>query len=105
MRIVYSDSDSEASDNDKPVAKKSQEETKSESKIQYPPNPFKQKYLIYKKDGVDTHSNQIDASKVEYYTTSGTFQVFFDERLFQVPKSVIDLERRLYQIEAESWVQ
>lgn len=85
------------------MEKTSVEETKSESKLQYPSNPFKYKYLIHRSEGKEVHSNDFDESRVEF--SQDTFLVQFDPRLFEVPKAVQDLERILHQIEAESWVQ
>jgi len=47
---------------------------------------------------VDIHYNIFDLSCVEYHTLTqeGFFEIFFDDKLFEAPPSIIELEKSLF---------
>ena len=59
--------------------------------------------MINRHDNLDIHSNLFDSSFTEYFLDDdkGQFDVLFDQKLYEPPKVVIDLEKRL-QEEAEA---
>jgi hypothetical protein len=71
--------------------------------VRYPSDPFKYKYMINRHGNVDIHCNLFDASFTEYFVddASGGFDILFDQKLYEPPKSVLELEKQL-QAEAEA---
>ena len=69
------------------------------SKKIVPPSerPEKVKYQVFKQSDCILHRNLFDNSFVEYYTDNpkGNFDIMFDQKLYEPPRSVIQLEKRM----------
>ena len=59
--------------------------------------------MINRHDNLDIHCNLFDSSFTEYFLDDdkGQFDILFDQKLYEPPKAVIELEKRL-QEEAEA---
>ena len=53
------------------------------------------KYMVNRQDQVDIHCNLFDGSFVEYALddSNGCFEVVFDQKLYDAPKSILDFEK------------
>ena len=53
------------------------------------------KYMVNRQEQLDIHCNLFDGSFVEYYLDdpAGNFEVIFDQKLYEAPEAVKELER------------
>ena len=65
--------------------------------VRYPTDPIKYKYMINRHEQLDIHCNLFDSSFVEYFLddANGNFDILFDQRLYNPPKTTLDLEKAL----------
>ena len=53
--------------------------------------------MIKRQEKVDIHCNLFDSSSVEYFTdgASSNFDIVFDQKLYDAPKIVLELEKSM----------
>lgn len=80
---------------------KREELKRDQGTVRHPENP-NYKFLITTHEALDIHVNLFDQSSVEYDRTCkrGTFEIKFDQRLYEPPNQVVNLEKRLLAEEA-----
>ena len=68
------------------------------------PDNNKFKYFVVESENGVIHKNHYDSSFVAYYaeTDKGVFDVVFDQRLYEAPRIVLDLEKQMAEEAAKA---